>query len=766
MDYQDFLKRKFQVTVDSGKDIDPSLTNPKLFKFQRDIVIWAARKGKAALFLECGMGKTFIQLEWARLIDEPTIILAPLAVAGQTVREGKRFGIDVVYCREDSEVGDNKIIITNYERLDKFDLTRFNAVVLDESSILKNFTGKTRIAIINAFNRYPYKLACTATPAPNDYAELGNHAEFLNVMTTNVMLSQWFLNDTANTGNWRLKKHAHADFWKWLTSWAVCLSRPGDLGDEYDEPQFVLPSLNIHENNVGLTEETIRRTFDEGMLIPGSNPSSTDLHRVKRESLHERVARAVEIVDGLPDDAPVIIWCDTNDEADALIEAFPDAVEVRGSHTIAQKEERLSAFSNQDVRIIITKTSIAGFGLNWQHCANMIFIGVSYSFEKTYQALRRSWRFGQKNEVNAHTIFAESEGDVIHALQSKQALFTEMQQEMNEAMKEHGLFRDEDETNIDPIQETIKSGKDWTMHLGDCVDVAATLADNSIDFCVHSPPFSDLFVYSPHERDMGNSANNEEFFEHYKFLIRELFRITVPGRGVAVHCSDLPTSKWKTGNIGLYDFTGDIIRAYIDEGWIYHSRITIWKNPVVEMQRTKAHGLLHKTFTKDSTKVRVGMPDYILIFRKPGQDKPVTQNLEPGDYIGTDAPVPSEMSNYSIDTWQRYASPVWWDIDQTNVLNGRIAKANEDEKHICPLQLDVIERLIQMYTNEGDMVLSPFAGIGSEGYSAVKMGRKFIGIELKDSYFNVACRYLKEAEMLAGRVDLFTWAENQLEVNE
>lgn len=773
MDYQEFLQGKHVGKSYGGFSVNPERINPKLFPFQRDIVRWAVQLGRAALFEECGLGKTFQQLEWARLIHEETggkvLILAPLAVGDQTIEEGAKLGIEVKQVKSQNDIGDSPIVITNYERLHLFTPSEFVGVVLDESSILKSFTGQTKRALLEAFKDTRYKLACTATPAPNDHLELGNHAEFLGQMPSNEMISRWFINDAMEAGNYRLKGHAAKDFWRWLTSFAVCISHPRDLGPQYDIPGFDLPPLNIQEHRLLANQSTIERSWNEGRLIPDDRPSSTTMHKVKRESLTDRVQKAQEIVTAIPETEYVIIWCDTDYEADALVKAFPQAVEVRGKHKTSEKEERLRAFSHGDTRMIITKPDLAGFGLNWQHCSQMVFVGVSYSFEKTYQALRRSYRFGQIKPVNAHLIYAETEGNILATLKKKQGEFNVMQDEMNEAMHTHGLFRDNDTRELTTPQPEVAQGKDWTMYLGDCVPVTSALPDNSIDYGIHSPPFANLYIYSDSEADMGNSADDDEFFTHYTYLIKELYRTTRPGRLCSVHCKDLPSYMNRDGAAGLIDFPGKIIRAFESEGWQFHSRVTIWKDPVIEMQRTKNHGLLHKNFADRAEACRQGMADYLITFRKwpieGGVE--VKQHRKIGDYIGTKAPTLAEIQpgkrsaedNYSIAVWQRYASPVWFDIDQTNVLNYEIARDSEDEKHICPLQLDVIARAIDLWTNPGDVVFSPFAGVGSEGYEALRLGRKFIGVELKPSYWKLAQKYLKDAESLARRDDLFSWAE-------
>jgi DNA modification methylase len=759
-EYQEFLQSKLANVQLSGFEVEDSDINPMLFKFQNACVRWALRLGKAALFEECGLGKTFQQIEWARLVARQTggkvIILAPLAVAGQTVLEAKKLGVNLKYVLDQSEV-DTDLVISNYDRLHLFDTTQFHGVVLDESSILKAFMGKTKQALFEAFQSTPYKLCCTATPAPNDHLELGNHAAFLDVMPANEMISRWFINDAMEAGNYRLKKHAASDFWRWLTSWAVCLSMPKDIGDEYDEPDFVLPPLNVIEVRLAAAQASIDRAWAEGRLMPDDSPSSTGMHKVKRESLADRINEVKRIVATIPTNEPILIWCDTDYEADALVEELPEAVEVRGG--TKDKESKLLRFASNEFSILITKPSIAGFGLNYQHCANQILVGVSYSFEKFYQAIRRSWRFGQTNPVNVYAIYAETEGNIMTILNHKQEQFKEMQVAMSKAVKTHGLFRDTKKLALTVPDEKLAHGDSWQLYLGDCVEQIKKIPDNSIHLGIHSPPFSNLYIYSDSEADMGNSNDDEEFFKHYEFLIEELYRTTMPGRLCVVHCKDLPSYMNRDGAAGLVDFPGRVIKAFESKGWQYHSRVTIWKDPVIEMQRTKNHGLLHKNFASMAEACRQGMPDYLVVFRKYPLEGgvPVVQKREVGDYIGTEPP-PVHMTNqrdYSIAVWQRYASPVWMDIDQTDVLNFKLGRNGEDERHICPLQLGVIERCVDLWSNKGETVFSPFAGVGSELVTAIKMNRKAVGIELKESYFKTAVKFLKEAEQVANLPSLF-----------
>lgn len=654
----------------------------------------------------------------------------------------------IAYCRSQDEASaaSEQAIITNYDMLKAFDGAAWAGVVLDESSILKNFTGATKRRILEMFESTPFRLAATATPAPNDHLELGNHAEFLGLMPSNEMIMRWFINDTMAAGNYRLKKHAERDFWQWVTSWSVCISKPSDLGPQYSDGGFLLPALHIHEHEL---QSTVDQAYARGQLVATGNLSATQVWREKAATLDDRCATAAAIIGDTTE--PVIVWCDTNAEADLLKRLLPQAVEVRGSDTLKTKEERLAAFSDGRAQIIITKPEIAGFGLNWQHCGIQVFVGVTYSFEKFYQSLRRSLRYGRTEPVQAHVIYAETEGNIVATLHNKQEAHTIMQEAMSAAMRDHGLFRDGTAAELSLPGHEVAGGERWQLHLGDCVAVTRTLPSESVDFSVFSPPFSSLYVYSDSIADMGNCQDDAEFFRHFGYLVPELLRITRPGRLCAVHCKDLPRYMNRDGAAGLYDFPGELVRCFEGHGWQFHSRVTIWKDPVIEMQRTKNHGLLHKNFSERAEVTRQGMADYLLVFRKwtpEMDDQQVKQRRRPGDYIGTNPPQGwRDDRDYSIQVWQRYASPVWFDINQTNVLNYQLARDNQDEKHICPLQLDVIARSVDLWTNPGDVVFSPFAGIGSEGYEAIKRGRHFVGVELKQGYWEIAQRNLKAAEL-------------------
>lgn len=423
MEYLEFLKSKRFVLESSGFDVDKSMLNPRMYEFQKDIVRWALAKGRACIFADCGLGKTLMQLEWARKIHEHIggniLILAPLSVCEQTKREGHEFGYDVKICESQNDVAGG-INITNYEKLDKFVANEFIAVVLDESSILKSFTSKVRTSIIDNFSNVPYKLACTATPAPNDYMELGNHSEFCGVMTRSEMLAMFFVHDGGETSKWRLKGHAEDVFWQWMASWCVFVDNPKNLG--YRIEGYDLPELNIEEIIV------------DGDIPTTEKLSLTERRQARKDSLQLRCEQAARLANN--SDEQWIVWCDLNDESHKLHELIKESIEVQGSDKETHKSSSMLNFSNGEVKCLVTKPKIAGFGMNWQNCHNMIFTGLSDSYEQFYQALRRCWRFGQKNPVNVYIIISAKEGCVKENIERKQTDFLKMQSVMTELTKE------------------------------------------------------------------------------------------------------------------------------------------------------------------------------------------------------------------------------------------------------------------------------------------------------------------------------------------
>lgn len=432
-DYQRFLQSKKQIAVSSGFEKPKEQMCKAMFEWQKDIVYWALRKGRCALFEDCGLGKTIQSLEWAKSVSEhtkkPVLIVCPLSVAEQTKREGKKFGFSVSVVRDQSQVIDG-INVTNYEMLDHFDASAFDGVVLDESSILKNFTGKMRTEIIEKFRNTPYKLSCTATPAPNDFMDLGNQAEFCGVMSRTEMLATYFIHDGGDTSKWRLKGHAQSAFWEWLATWAVVLTKPGDLG--YDNTGYDLPELITEQVTIRYEENIIDDNYS---FFADVAQTLNERRNARRNSLEDRCKAALDLIEEDPDEQ-WLIWCDLNAEADELKRIIPNNIEVRGSDDIEVKAERLNRFTIGEAKRLIVKPSIAAFGLNWQNCHNMIFVGLSDSFEMMYQAIRRCWRFGQQYPVNVYIITSEAEGAVKENIERKEKQAAQMVAEMVQHTRE------------------------------------------------------------------------------------------------------------------------------------------------------------------------------------------------------------------------------------------------------------------------------------------------------------------------------------------
>jgi len=745
--YKEFIDSKRITDTETGFDIDPCAINSQLFDFQKSLVQWALKRGRAAVFADCGLGKTPMQLEWAKHVvehtDRPALIFAPLAVSFQTQREGKKFGIGVTVCRSQEDVRPG-LNITNYEMIHKFKPESFSALVLDESSILKGLYGKFRSAVTDFALQVPYRLACTATPAPNDTMEIVNHAEFLGIMTTKEVYALFFTQDfTATAHKWRLKKYAEKDFWKWLASWARALRMPSDLG--FENNGFVLPKLKTHQHTTAIDQ------FSNGMLFVVEANTLDEQRQSRRDSLDPRI----EITKGLAcsNDDQWLIWCDLNIESQAATKAINGAVEITGSDSVEHKEKAMMDFAAGKVRVLVTKPLIAGFGLNWQNCHNVIFLGLSHSFEKYYQAIRRCWRFGQSHEVNAHVVISESDGAVVRNIQRKEEHATEIFTQLLNNLGEFQTMKSRRE-EAEYLEDEI-TGKGWKAYLGDSVATIDRINDESVGLSVFSPPFPGMYVYSNSPHDMGNVKDIDEMIEHFKFLVGpdKLLRVTMPGRICAVHLSQALAFKHTDGHVGMKDFRGKVISTMEDAGWIYYGEVAIDKNPQLKAMRTKDQGLLFKTLATDASKARPALADYVLQFKKPGDNpKPIKAGRK-GNTAGW-------ITN---DQWIEWAAPVWYrqtdmlpgGIRESDVLNFRDGRTEQDERHLCPLQLGVIERCILLWSNPGEVVYSPFLGVGSEGYEAIRLGRQFVGGELKKSYFDLAVMNLREAEKLSAQDDLF-----------
>ena len=716
MQYKEFLKTKEKNFISSGFKVDDKDLNINLFDFQKHILKIALEKGRFAIFADCGLGKTLMQLSWSECIFQKTnkkvLILAPLAVVNQTKNEATKFKINI-----------DSFDIYNFEQLKNIDISIYAGIVLDESSILKGRDGKLSRLIIDSFINTPYKLCCTATPSPNDHMELGQHSEFLGSMSYLEMLAMFFVHDGGETSKWRLRKHAQDDFWNFVCTWSISLDNPKSLGFEGDG--YNLPDIEYIEHIIPVENNT-------NTLFGDVAVSATDLHKDLKRSLNKRIDKTIELVNN--SNEQWIIWTLKNDEANQLNKVINDSINVQGSDKPEYKAKYLNGFANKEFKSLITKTSIASFGMNYQNCSNMIFTSYDFKFEAFYQAVRRCYRFGQKNKVKVHLLVPESQVNVRKTILEKENKHKTMIKEMSNYSSKTDYKLNK--TNIIINNKEIKTNN-YHLFNGDCVEESKKINTNEADLVVFSPPFAELYVYSDKAEDMGNVKNYKEFENHFKYLIPEIKRVLKPGRICAIHCMDLPIQKGKEGYIGLRDFSGMLIDWFTNEGFIYHAKTTIWKNPVTEMQRTKALGLLHKTIKKDSVMSRVGIPDYVLFFRNEGD------NIIPIKHQDESESLPNYLP---VDLWQKYASPVWYDVDYSRTLQYRSGRDGNDEKHICPLQLDTIERIIHLYSNENEVVFSPFGGIGSEGFQAITMNRKSISIELKESYFKLNAKNHRDVD--------------------
>jgi DNA modification methylase len=724
MNYAAFLASKRREWAGCG--IDPRPLPSLLFPFQQVLTRWALRKGKACLWADTGLGKTLMQVAWADQIPGKVLIVAPLCVGMQTRREALKLGIPVTGCAQTATEPDllgvsqasGHIEMTNYERLHHVDPARYTGIVLDESSILKSVDGVTRGRLIEMFADTPYKLCCTATPAPNDIAELANHCEFLGIMTRTEMLATFFVHDQ---DGWRLKGHATHAFYRWLVSWGLFLRKPSDLG--FADEGYDLPPLRVHQVTVGRSAPESRST-----LYPGMADGLKGRLRIRQATIAEKVEAAVSIARSSP--TPCIIWCGLNTEQEALRRALPEAVSVQGSDSEDDKESRLLAFIRGEAPILITKVRIAGFGLNLQHCARMIFVGIGDSYEQYYQAIRRCYRFGQQHPVEVSILVSEDEVTVVENVQRKEADAAAMAQDLIAHMV--ALEREEVGMTAKQTEQIIRrvaTGERWTLHNGDCVDVMAELPDTSVDLSVFSPPFIALFTYTNSERDIGNCSDRVEFLAHFRFAVEQLYRLTKPGRLCCVHLAQVASTMVTHGVIGLIDLRGKVTDLFLEQGWVYHGDITIDKDPQAQAIRTHSKALLFVQLKKDSSWLRPALADYILVFRKPGENA---------------VAIHPDISN---EDWIEWARPIWYGIRESDTLNVREATGDADERHVCALQLSTIERCVRLWSNKGETVLSPFAGIGSEGFVAVQRNRRYIGIELKPEYYDTAIKNLKRAEV-------------------
>lgn len=728
--YRAFLRSKLAPKPATGIEVET--LHPGLMGFQAAATKWALRKGRAAIFFSTGTGKTYIQLAFGFHVGGKVLLCTPLAVASQIIRMAEMWGFkgQIRQVREPSEVEDG-INVVNYERIERFTVIAddLRGLILDESGCLKDEASATCGILTDGFTQVPFKLAASATPAPNDIAEITNHAEFLGVIKRNEVLATFFVHDE---DGWRLRGHAVKPFYRWLSSWAMVATSPADLGFDGEAQQFVLPPLNIKDS---IVKTDWKR---EGELFPGYGLKGiTDRTSVRRQSLSDRCMRAAEIIKSTG--GQFVVFCGLDDEQNKLAKYLgKQCVSISGKDKGADRIFKYDQFRLGHVRTLISKAKIFGRGLNMQFAQNLIFLGMNDSFEQYYQAVRRLWRFGQLLPVNVWIVITDHEIGILKNVRDKEASWTQTLQEMIASMSEYEKAELAGNEQKESFGDTeTREGKGWTLHRGDNVEIMAAMPSDSVDLTVTSPPFLALYTYSASERDMGNSANPAQFLEQYGYFARQLLRITKAGRLAAIHCQQVSTTLTTHGVIGLMDFRGMLIRAHIKAGWIYHGEVLIDKNPQAQAIRTHSKALLFVQKNKDSSWLRPAMGDYILLFRKPGENA---------------VAIKPDITN---DEWVRLAHPVWYDIKESDTLNTYEAKENDDERHIVPLQLETIENCVRLWSNQGDVIFDPFTGIGSTAYVALQNNRKALGTELKPRYFETAVKNCQRALATKKQQSLF-----------
>jgi len=824
--YTDFLRRKIKMAQFKGFQIEPEACHEILFPHQRDIVRWAVLGGNRAIFASFGLGKSVMQCEWLRQIIAAAgglgLIVCPLGVRQELIRDAAMLGIRLVFIRSVSEIVDGQAFYcTNYEtvRDGKLDPQMFTAVSLDEASVLRSFGSKTYQEFLPLFEGVKFKLVNTATPSPNRFKELIHYAGFLGVMDTGQALTRFFQRDSEKAGNLTLYPHKEQEFWLWVSSWAVFVQKPSDLG--YSDEGYDLPPIEVRYHEVA-SDYTKAGHERDGQALMFTDPALglSAAASEKRDSLPLRVAKVAEIVNDSADH--FVVWHDLESERHALQAALPDAVSVWGSQDLDEREQRIVAFGDGAYRVLSTKPVIAGSGCNFQrHCHREVFAGIGFKFNDFIQAIHRVQRFQQPHPVVIDIVYSEAEREVLRTLQAKWAQHEEMVQNMTAIIKQYGL-------NQLAMQEVLArsigvkrlevKGDLFTVANNDCVEEAKLQPENHVDLIVTSIPFANHYDYSPSYNDFGHTEDNDHFWQQMDHLTPELLRILKPGRIYACHVKDriLFGNVTGAGAPTVSPFHCEAIMHGRKHGFDYMGLITIVTDVVRENNQTYRLGWSEQC--KDGTKMGVGSPEYVVIFRKPQTDRskgyadvPVAKSKQ--DYtrahwqvdahafwrssgnrqitadelagLGPDK-LASLFTKYSLQQVYDYefhikigeeleargALPstfmslapgshhpdVWHDINRMRTLNGDQTNRNV-EKHVCPLQFDIVDRLIERYSNAGELVYDPFCGLGTVPYCAIKKGRRGGGSELNASYFMDQVHYLKAAEREASMPDLFAALE-------
>jgi len=824
MEYIDFLKSKMVIAPEGGFDIDPAEVNPALKPHQRDAVVWAVHGGKRALFESFGLGKTVQELEFCRIVTKheggAALIILPLGVRQEFVRDAKRIlgwtGRQVpFYVRTMEEVNmavntlGRTILLTNYERVRDGDIRPdyFTATSLDEASVLRSFGSKTYQTFLPKFRNVRYKLVSTATPSPNRYKELIHYAGYLDVMDTGQALTRFFQRDSTKANNLTLYPHKKDEFWLWVSTWALCIQYPSDLG--YDDTGYRLPPLDVRYHRLDSDASTAGcDKYGQMKLIRDAALGLKDAAREKRDSIEVRVKKAKEIVDSDPD-AHFILWHDLEAERHEIKKQIPEAVEVYGSQDINIREQNVIDFSEGEIRLLATKKEISGSGCNFQRfCHRAIFVGIDYEFNDFIQAIHRIYRFLQDEKVIIDIIYMDSEEEILRVLKEKWENHNQMQQRMAELMRRYGLNNNviikKMERSIG-VERMEANGQHFHAVLNDTIEETARMPENSVDLIVTSIPFSNHYEYTPSYNDLGHNENTERFFEQMDYLAPSLLRVLKPGRIYACHTKDRVLFGNATG-IGMptiEPFHAQTIAHYMKHGFQYIGMITVVTDVVRENNQTYRLGWSEQC--KDGSKMGVGCPEYVLLFRKlptstmdAYADVPVEKTKEEytraqwqldahafwrssGDRLLTK----EELENMPVDKMQKayreysrdtvysyeehvalakkldadghlpatfmvlapgsWTDEVWDDVNRMRTLNMN-QKLHNRQMHVCPLQLDIVERLINRYSNPGEVVFDPFGGIMTVPYMAVKMGRDGWANELNPDYFRDGLGYLKEAD--------------------
>ena len=834
--YITFLKSKMAIAKDSGFEISPSSLNPALLPHQRDIVAWAIKGGKRAIFAKFGLGKTVMEVEFCKSVIEheggKALIILPLGVKQEFTRDT----VDILgyeapeYVRNMEEVRNSSadIMITNYERVrdGDIDVKHFTATSLDEAAVLRSFGSKTYQEFLKKFNGVPYKLVATATPDPNKYKELIHYAGYLEIMDTGQALTRFFQRDSTKANNLTLYPHKEEEFWLWVSSWAVFVSKPSDVNPDYSDAGYDLPPLKINYHRLDTHREEFEvDKFGQAMMFSEATTSLQDEAKIKRNSIAQRVTKAKEIIDANPDDS-FILWHDLEEERHEIKRQIPGVVDIYGSMDYDLRERRVIDFSDGKIKLFATKKILSGSGCNFQrYCHRAIFVGIDYKFNDFIQAVHRIYRFLQPKDVEIDIIYMDEEDEIKNQLLEKWKRFDYQAEKMAQIIRKNGL------STVDSISQKMKrsigvkrvvvEGKKFRYINNDCILELEKMPENSVDEIVTSIPFGNHYEYTPSYNDLGHNEDNDRFFEQMDYLTPNLLKVLKPGRVAAIHVKDRILFGNATGDgMPTVDPFSDLtVMHYIKHGFRYMGRITITTDVVRENNQTYRLGWTEQC--KDGSKMGVGCPEYVLLFRKLPTDtsrayadipvKKTKQEYSRGRWqldahaywrsSGDRLVTKDELMNTPVNNLQKiynqyskhhvysyeehvalaekldsenklpatfmviapssWTDSVWDDILRMRTLNAE-QRRRDLQLHVCPLQLDIVERLIDRYSNKGDVILDPFGGIGTVPLTAMKMGRFGMAVELNPDYFRDGVGYCKAEEEEENLPTLFDLIEDNV----